>query len=390
MRSSADITITHPPADPRAVLLKASLLLLAVSLNALELFIPRIPLLPWLKPGLANVITIVWLVRFGVVDTLLLGILRVWTVGFYFGFSLLTISLSLSGTVLATLAMGTLWHLFGRRGWMGLVGLGIAGAAFHNLGQLTAVYVLLARNVRLLYQAPFMAGASVLSGGLVGLLAAQFVRAGRTLQTARATLPTAPPAASRSRVRVATAVLLLGWSCAVMFVESVEILAGSALTATLCTQLIHRGSLKALFRPLRAFWMLFIAVAALHAFFSYGRTVPMLPLATYEGLHAAGIQSLRLWTWLQISPLLQWSGFATIVFRGLATLFPAQRDTLTAGLIALEYFPDTLARARAGATAGFRSLLRSPRKALDAIVIGTFDQIAARLTADEQAADTLT
>ncbi|MBD3240379.1 MAG: hypothetical protein GF331_07325 [Chitinivibrionales bacterium] len=384
MRSPAEHSLNDAATDNTAVLFKASLLLLAVALNALELFIPRVPLLPWLKPGLANVITIVWLVRFGMVDTLLFGILRVWIVGFYFGFSLLTMALSLSGTVLATVAMGICWRLLGRRGWLGLVGLGIVGATFHNLGQLSAVYLLLARNVRVLYQAPFMAAMSVLSGGLVGWLAAQFVRAGRTLQAARATLPKALLSAPQSRMRIMVAGLLLGWSCAVMLVESLQVLTVSALLATLFAQVVYRGSLRALFRPLGVFWLLFVAVGALHAFFSYGRTVPMIPFATYEGLHAAGIQSLRLWTWLQLAPVLQWSGFATLVFRGLAAIFPSRRDTLTAGLIALEYFPDTLARARAGAAAAVRSLLKSPAKALDTIVIGTFDEIASRLTASEK------
>ena len=114
---------------------KAVWLLIAVALNALELFIPRIPILPWLKPGLANSITIIWLVKYGLNDAILYTILRTWISGFYFGFSFVTLTLSLSGGIAASLAMGLAWKLFGKRGHLGTVGIGITGAVFHNLAR---------------------------------------------------------------------------------------------------------------------------------------------------------------------------------------------------------------------------------------------------------------
>jgi hypothetical protein len=57
---------------------KTALLLLAVGLNAFEYLLPRIPVFPWLKPGLANIVTIVWIIRWGAADALVFSIVRSW------------------------------------------------------------------------------------------------------------------------------------------------------------------------------------------------------------------------------------------------------------------------------------------------------------------------
>src|SRR5271157_4784069 len=123
---------------------KTAWLLCAVAINALEFIVPRLPFFPWLKPGLANVITIIWIV------------------GFYFGFSFLTMSLALSGGVLATCAMALAWRLTGKNRLLGTVGLGIIGSLFHNVGQLCAVYYLMSANIHLLFKVPVMLAASIL------------------------------------------------------------------------------------------------------------------------------------------------------------------------------------------------------------------------------------
>ena len=150
--------------------IKTIWLLLAISLNALELFLPRIPFLPWLKPGLANCITVVWIIRFGVKDAILFTLLRSWISGFYFGFSLLTLSLSLSGGIVATAAMGMAWNVLGKRGLLGTIGLSITGAFFHNSAQLLVVYFLLTHNASVFYQLPFMGAASIVFGTFAGLI----------------------------------------------------------------------------------------------------------------------------------------------------------------------------------------------------------------------------
>jgi hypothetical protein len=37
-------------------------ILLAVAMSAAEFLFPRIPLFPWLKPGIANCVTLAWII----------------------------------------------------------------------------------------------------------------------------------------------------------------------------------------------------------------------------------------------------------------------------------------------------------------------------------------
>lgn len=155
-------------ARDREIVSKTAWILFAIAINALEFFIPRIPFFPWLKPGIANCVTIAWLIEFGAADALLFTLLRVWITGFYFGFSFLTISLSFSGGVCSTLAMAAAWSIAGKRGWLGTMGVGIIGALFHNVSQITVIYFLFAKNTHLFYQAPLMLAASIVFGTVTG------------------------------------------------------------------------------------------------------------------------------------------------------------------------------------------------------------------------------
>jgi heptaprenyl diphosphate synthase len=91
--------------DQNDIPVKTLWLLISISLSAIEILLPRIPLLPWLKPGLANIITILWIVRFGAKDAILYSLLRSWITGFYFGFSFTTLILSIGGGILSTSVM---------------------------------------------------------------------------------------------------------------------------------------------------------------------------------------------------------------------------------------------------------------------------------------------
>ena len=317
-------------------------LLIAVALNTLELFIPRIPLLPWLKPGLANSITILWIIRFGMTDALLYTLLRIWISSFYFGFSLITMALALSGGISATMVTGMLWRLFGRRGLLGTLGLGVAGAAAHNAGQLIAVYYLLTRNSVIWFQLPFMGGASLLFGGCIGGIVQVLWRI--LVHDHPDAVPSGnPPSLPRRPDHRFTPVnlLLLGGSAALVFVHGFPALLIIALAVTLLTFLIRDRNPSAFVHPLRL-WPLFLFVALVYCFFSYGTRVPIFPLVTWEGLADTARQSLRLWTWLEIGLLLQRLQCNHLLFAILHRLFPRHADTLLAGLLALEYFPEVV------------------------------------------------
>ena len=264
---------------------KAALLLLAVGINTVEYLFPRIPFLPWLKPGLANAVTIIWIVRWGAADALLFTVLRSWITSFYFGFSLVSLMLSMSGGLAAAIGMGALWTCFGRRGWLGLVGLGIAGAALHNAGQLCALYFLLTAAAGIWYQVPFMLAASLVFGAATGVLAHALMPllAGSDPKSDFAGLR--EPPTRNFALRLVAGGLLLGASIGVVFLHAWPLLAASAAAASvLAVAVAERGKLSVLFYPIGRFWLLFVFVAVMNIFFSYGRSAFGLSFVTQDGL----------------------------------------------------------------------------------------------------------
>jgi heptaprenyl diphosphate synthase len=343
---------------------KTVLLLFGVAINALEFFIPRLPFFPWLKPGFANIITLLWIIEFGAIDALLYSLLRVWIVGFFFGFSLLTMSLALSGGVLSTVAMSLLWAGLGKRKMLGTVGIGVCGAVFHNSGQLLAVYCLMAANMRLFYQVPVMLVASVIFGGLVGLLVPPFrtalISCGASVRalSGRCIVPGFTHA---SVADYCFSLLLLAGCCAIVFTGSIIVLGVSACGATIIAQVRnHRVSLKLLFAPLSSFWVLFVFIACVNIFFSYGTRIERLPFITHEGLDVTVRQWLRLWTWLEVSFILSYFNFHAVMLSMLQKLFPHHRSTLFAGVLCLEYFPAIASYSKAYAKKAISSFFKDP------------------------------
>jgi heptaprenyl diphosphate synthase len=353
MQSYADRTATVQTTE------KTLWLLLAVALNTLELFIPRMPILPWLKPGLANCITIVWIIRYGTADALLYTLLRVWISSFYFGFSLITMSLAVSGGASATLAMGLAWQLLGRKGRLGTLGLGIIGAVFHNAGQLLAVYFLLTRNGVVFYQIPFMGGAALLFGGCIGAIVPTLWRIlvpdethgvrremavsgqtpqSRTPSTALLQSRQYPPRGFSTILNIA----ILAGSISLVAVHDLVMLGSIAASTTLLCFFALGRKPSVVVYPLRM-WALFLFVGLVYLFFSYGTRVAFIPFVTYEGLQDTAAQCLRLWTWLEAGLLLQKLRCNLLLFAVLKRIFPLHGDTLLAGVLALEYFPPVVA-----------------------------------------------
>jgi heptaprenyl diphosphate synthase len=355
--------------DNDMVSTKTVWLLFAVAINALEFFIPRIPFFPWLKPGFANIITILWIIQYGAIDALLYSLLRIWIVGFFFGFSFLTLSLSMCGGVLSTIAMSVLWASLGKRKILGIVGVAVCGALFHNLGQLLAVYGLMAANMHLFFQLPVMFAASVIFGGAVGLLTPLF---GNVLMGCSAALPSAlknpyRPLYFASRSEYWFSLFLFAGCCAIVFADSWTVLCASACGATLIVQVWRKGSFSALFAPLTSFWVLFVFIACINLLFSFGTVVESFPLVTHEGLDLTARQWLRLWTWLQVSFILSFFNFHAVMFSILQRVFPRHQSTLFAGVLSLEYFPAIASDSRAYANKAIALFFQHPIKSLKSL-----------------------
>jgi len=342
--------------------IKTVWILLAIALNALELFLPRIPFLPWLKPGLANCITVVWIIRFGVKDAILFTLLRSWISGFYFGFSLLTLALSLSGGIIATVAMGIAWKVLGKKGMLGTVGLSITGAFFHNSAQLVVVYFLLTHNSSVFYQLPFMGAASIAFGTFAGLIVPQVWNVLNRLELPEVNRNLSD-CQNRSTVKntlQCSAVLLFCFS--LFAISDIVIMLIVAVIFTGMISIIGR-SWKMISYPLK-FWPLFLFILSMYLFFSYGKKIPIFSFLTYEGLTIAVLQILRVWIWIEAGFLLTRFRFHATFFSALGILFRNQQATLVAGILALESFPDLLSFAKSKESISGLNFLRAPSEAI--------------------------
>ena len=141
---------------------------IAVSVHAVETLLPT-PV-PWLRLGLANIITLaalylydgraawtVSLARVGI-GSLLLG--RLFSPGFW---------LALVGTIVATSAMIVLYRVAGRR--LSPIGISAIGAAGHALGQILAAQLLVIKHTAIWQIFPVFLFFTVFSGILTGWLA---------------------------------------------------------------------------------------------------------------------------------------------------------------------------------------------------------------------------
>lgn len=144
----------------------------ALGLTVLESAIPT-PL-PGVKPGLANIITLIVLVRYGWRAAAWVSLLRVVAGSLLFGSFLAPgFFLSLSGAVCSLAVLALSMHLPQR--FFGAVTHSILAAFAHIAGQMAVVYLWLIPHSGIAYLLPIFATASLVFGTVNGLVAAHFM-----------------------------------------------------------------------------------------------------------------------------------------------------------------------------------------------------------------------
>ena len=144
----------------------------ALGLTVLENAIPS-PL-PGVKPGLANIVTLIVLARYGWRAAVWVSLLRVVAGSLLFGSFLAPgFFLSLSGAVCSLLALAFAQHLPTR--WFGPVSHSIYAAFAHIAGQMGVVYLWLIPHSGIAYLIPVFAAAALVFGTVNGLIAARFM-----------------------------------------------------------------------------------------------------------------------------------------------------------------------------------------------------------------------
>nr|WP_246487475.1 Gx transporter family protein [Ferrigenium kumadai] len=144
----------------------------ALGLTLLENAIPS-PL-PGVKPGLANIVTLIVLARYGWRIAAWVSLLRVVAGSLLFGnFLAPGFFLSLSGAVLSLLVLAAAQYLPKR--WFGPVSHSIYAAFAHIAGQMAVVYLWLIPHAGIAYLIPIFAAAALMFGTVNGLIAARFM-----------------------------------------------------------------------------------------------------------------------------------------------------------------------------------------------------------------------
>jgi heptaprenyl diphosphate synthase len=160
-------TPNRPSTPARRVASIAVFVALALIFSYVESLIPINFGIPGIKLGLANLVALVGLFILSPAEVLSIQIARILLNGFLFG-NLAAILYSLAGGLLSLLVMLLLYR-FSR---FSIYGISIAGAAAHNIGQLT-VAALVVENIKLIYYLPVLIIAGVSTGFLMGLISAQ-------------------------------------------------------------------------------------------------------------------------------------------------------------------------------------------------------------------------
>jgi heptaprenyl diphosphate synthase len=150
----------------------AKMAAVALGLTVLENAIPS-PL-PGVKPGLANIVTLIVLARYGWRVAAWVSLLRVLAGSLLFG-NFLTpgFFLSLSGALLSLVMLAFARHLPAR--WFGAVTHSVLAAFAHIAGQMAVVYLWLIPHSGIAYLIPIFATASLIFGTVNGLIAASFM-----------------------------------------------------------------------------------------------------------------------------------------------------------------------------------------------------------------------
>ena len=132
-----------------------------------ESLIPR-PL-PWLKPGLAHIATLLAIYMMGLNEAIVVVVIRVLVGSLLLG-SLFNPAfvLSLGGGLAATFVMGLTHRYFSRI--FSIFGISILGAVVHNLTQLLLVQILIVHRMEIFYLAPVMILSSLFTGFIVAFV----------------------------------------------------------------------------------------------------------------------------------------------------------------------------------------------------------------------------
>lgn len=141
----------------------ALLVALALIFSYVEAIIPYNPGIPGVKLGVANIVTVIALYKFGPRDALTVSIVRVLIAGLLFN-GFFGACYAMAGAIVSLLGMIVLR----RTGVFSVAGVSMAGGVLHNLGQLV-VAALLIEDARIFFYFPVLMFSGIVAGIAVGI-----------------------------------------------------------------------------------------------------------------------------------------------------------------------------------------------------------------------------
>ncbi len=143
---------------------------LAMVLSYLESLVPISFAIPGIKLGLANIVTIIALVKLGLKPALIISIGRVLLSGILFG-NPATIMYSMAGALLSI----TVMFIVRKLKLLAITGTSVCGAVAHNLGQLIVAAVVI-ENTKIFYYMAVLSISGIIAGILIGILAGIIIK----------------------------------------------------------------------------------------------------------------------------------------------------------------------------------------------------------------------
>lgn len=168
MNLPSSLTIQPTSDDGRIARLAAAAIVLSVAEAAIPLPLPGV------KPGLANIVILIVLLRWGWRDAVWVALLRVFAGSLLLGqFLAPGFFLSLAGSLTSLLMLGLAMHL--SRRWFGTVTLSVLAAFAHIGGQLVLARLWLVPHDGIFYLVPVFALAALVFGLVNGLVAGKLL-----------------------------------------------------------------------------------------------------------------------------------------------------------------------------------------------------------------------
>ena len=146
----------------------------AIVIAILESFIPSVGI-PGVKLGLANIVILIILYELGIVEAIVVNLLRVLVVGLVRGtFLSMGFLMSLTGAILS-LGIMILFYLLIKK--FSIIGVSVIGSIFHVTGQILIAMLFLGTAYIFLYL-PIIAISAIITGVFVGIVAKLIIKTG--------------------------------------------------------------------------------------------------------------------------------------------------------------------------------------------------------------------